>query len=90
VEVSVHPGYAALLAARTWHASQEVGEPAADGWIPLRFHVFLGGEFRTWLLGWGPWLRVETPSKLRAWAERMRLEPGPDAEPERDDLFRIV
>jgi predicted DNA-binding transcriptional regulator YafY len=90
VEVHIHPGYSPLLADRTWHPSQRVGEPGEDGWVPLRFHVFPGGEFRTWLLGWGPWLRVVEPSSLREWVERMRAAPGPNAQPEPDDLFRIA
>ncbi len=90
VEVRIHPGYAPLLADRTWHPSQEVGDPDADGWIPLRFHVFPGGEFRTWLLGWGPWLRVEYPPALKAWAERMRGPLRPGEGPDAEDLFRIV
>jgi len=90
VEVRIHPGYAPLLADRTWHPSQEVGEPDDEGWIPLRFRVFPGGEFRTWLLGWGPWLRVVHPPELKAWAARMEAPLADGASPDEEDLFRIV
>lgn len=90
VEVRIHPGYAPLLADRTWHPSQEVGEPGPDGWLPMRFDVFPGGEFRTWLLGWGPWLRVTHPPDLAAWVQQMRRPLESGAVPGEEDLFRIV
>ena len=90
VEVRVHPGYRPLLADRVWHPSQEVGDPDEDGWIPMRFQVFPGGEFRTWLLGWGPWLEVVSPSPLATWFRSMRSGSRPVDGPDEDDLFRIV
>ena len=90
VEVRVHPGYAPLLADRSWHPSQEVGATDHRGWISLKFHVFPGGEFRTWLLGWGPWVEVVSPPELADWVRRMRGPISDQDAPDRDDLFRIA
>jgi len=89
VRLDVHPAFTELVKRRSWHPSQRAGEPGDDGWIPLRFDVFTGGEFRTWLLGWGPWLRVAHPPRLADWIERMRSAPS-DAVPDDDEVFRIV
>ena len=89
VELKVHPVFARLLQRRRWHPTQRVGEADEDGWVSLRFDVFPGGEFRTWVLGWGPWLKVVGPPVLRQWVERMRtLSPG-EGTPEEDEVFRI-
>lgn len=90
VRLAVHPAFAELVRRRSWHRSQSSGEPAQDGWIPLQFHVFTGGEFRTWLLGWGPWLRVEHPPHLVQWVDDMRGHPSGEGEPGADEVFRIV
>ncbi len=88
--VAVHPAFAELVADRVWHPTQRVGEPGPDGWVPIEFDVFAGGEFRTWVLGWGPWIRVEAPASLAAWVEKLRsLSPG-EGRPEDDEVFRIV
>ncbi len=90
VRVAVHPAFGELARRRQWHPSQVVGRPAGDGWIPVTFDVFTGGEFRTWLLGWGPWIRVEQPSALADWVEAIRsMAPGAGA-PDDDEVFRIV
>ena len=90
VRISAHPAFGELVARRQWHPSQQVGGPGADGWIPVTFDVFTGGEFRTWLLGWGPWVRVEHPASLGAWVAQTRsMAPG-DGEPDDDEVFRIV
>ena len=90
VEVAVRPHFAELVARRRWHPSQRAGKPKEDGWIPLQFDVFTGGEFRTWLLGWGPWLRVESPPELNDWLTDMRsIDPGRGT-PGADEVFRIV
>lgn len=89
VRVAVHPAFADLVAERQWHGSQRVGEPAADGWIPLEFEVFPHGELRTWVLGWGPWIRVEEPAALADWVSSARsAEPG-RGDPKAEDLYRI-
>lgn len=90
VQVAVHPRFAELVARRRWHPSQEAGNPTEDGWIPLRFEVFTGGEFRTWLLGWGPWLRVESPPELADWLTSMRSMAAGEGTPGTDEVFRIV
>ncbi len=90
VTVSVHPAFAELVARRRWHPSQEVGNPQEDGWIPVRFDVFTGGEFRTWLLGWGPWLRVDSPADLADWLTSMRSFAPGEGTPGTDEVFRIV
>ena len=90
VTVAVHPAFGELVAERVWHPSQEVGEPLPDGWIPLSFRVFAGGEFRTWMLGWGPWLRVEAPTDLAEWVAQARAMDPAAHEPREDDVFRIV
>ena len=90
VTVEVHPSFAEVVAERCWHPSQRLGQPGSDGWVPVHFEVFPGGEFRSWLLSWGPWLRVTTPDDLREWVENLaKLTPG-EGEPDDDELFRIV
>ena len=90
VFLRVHPAFSKLLERRRWHPSQQGGDADERGWSQLRFLVFPGGEFRTWLLGWGPWVEVESPVALKDWVERMRsLRPG-EGTPEEDEVFRIV
>ena len=90
VRVTVHPAFGELLRRRQWHPTQQMGEPQEDGWIPVTFDVFTGGEFRTWLLGWGPWIRVEHPRSLADWVTNTRaMQPG-DGAPDADEVFRIV
>jgi len=90
VRVEVHPDFSEVVSERRWHPSQQVGEVLEDGWIPMQFEVFTGGEFRTWLLGWGPWLRVVEPAHLRDWVGNLAaLRPG-DGSPDEDEVFRIV
>ena len=90
ISLWVHPAFADLVRRRRWHGSQEVGGTREDGWIALSFDVFAGGEFRTWVLGWGPWVEVEGPAELRDWCSEMRrLSPG-QGDPEADEVFRIT
>ena len=89
VTLAVHPAFSELVARRRWHPSQR-SEVAEDGWIRLQFEVFTGGEFRTWLLGWGPWLRVESPSALADWVESMRSAAPGEGTPDDEEVFRIV
>jgi len=90
VVVEVHPAFAEVVAERRWHQSQRLGSAGADGWVPMHFEVFTGGEFRSWLLSWGPWLRVVSPIDLRQWVEGLAaLSPG-EGEPDDDEVFRIV
>jgi len=90
VRVEVHPDFEEVIAERRWHDSQEVGEAAPDGWLSMQFDVFTGGEFRTWLLGWGPWLRVVEPAHLSEWLSGLNaLSPG-EGDPDEDEVFRIV
>ncbi len=90
VHIAVHPAFADLVAERRWHPSQEVGEPRDDGWIPIEFEVFTGGEFRTWLLGWGPWVWVESPPELARWIANLRTTVPGEGEPDAEEVFRIV
>ncbi|MEE2829759.1 MAG: WYL domain-containing protein [Myxococcota bacterium] len=90
VSLRVHPAFAQLLERRRWHPSQRSGDPDERGWPQLRFRVFPGGEFRTWLLGWGPWLEVESPASLKDWVDRMRSLRTGEGNPEEDEVFRIV
>lgn len=90
VRIAVHPAFGELVRRRQWHPSQVVGDPADDGWIPLTFDVFTGGEFKTWLLGWGPWIRVEHPPALAEWVGRTHATPPGDGAPDNNDVFRIV
>lgn len=89
VRVALHPAFAELAAERVWHRSQRVGTPGPDGWVPVEFEVFLGGEFRTWLLGWGPWIRVDAPASLAGWLARQRRPDAASGQPEPEELFRI-
>jgi predicted DNA-binding transcriptional regulator YafY len=89
VEVAIHPAFADVAEGRRFHASQERLPAASDGWLRLAFTVFPDGEFRTWLLGWGPYLRVLSPDRLAAWVDR-RVGPAEGRpEPEEDEVFRI-
>ena len=90
VNLRVHPAFTQLVQRRRWHPSQEVGKPFSDGWVPLSFEVFAGGEFRTWVLGWGPWIEVLGPPALVEWVGKMRnLKPG-EGSPEEAEVFRIT
>jgi predicted DNA-binding transcriptional regulator YafY len=89
VVVAVHPAFEDLVAARRWHGSQQALPPADDGWLRLGFDVFPHGELRTWVLGWGPWLRVEEPAALADWVEQARAATVGEGEPEADELYRI-
>jgi predicted DNA-binding transcriptional regulator YafY len=90
VQLEVHPDFAELVQRRRWHPTQTVGERTPGGWIPVHFDVFAGGEFRTWVLGWGPWVRVLGPPHLVEWVAKMRgLESGVGT-PEEDEVFRIT
>ena len=90
VRISVHPAFIDLVRRRRWHPSQIDEGPGADGWIGLCFDVFPHGEFRTWILGWGPHVRVEHPPALRAWVERSRVARPGELEPDDDEVHRIV
>lgn len=90
VRIAVHPAFGDLMAERIWHPSQVVGSPDQDGWIPIEFEVFTGGEFRTWLLGWGPWMRVESPPALASWIAHLRSVQIGDGAPDAEEVFRIV
>jgi predicted DNA-binding transcriptional regulator YafY len=90
VRVEVHPAFAEVVSERLWHESQQVGEPAEDGWLSMQFEVFTGGEFRTWLLGWGPWLRVVEPAHLERWITDLATTSPSENAPDEDEVFRIV
>jgi predicted DNA-binding transcriptional regulator YafY len=90
VRVEVQPAFAEVVAERRWHESQQLGEPAEDGWLSMQFDVFTGGEFRTWLLGWGPWLRVVEPAHLNRWIHDLAATSPGEHAPDEDEVFRIV
>ena len=59
-----------LIAARTWHPSQQL-EPLEDGGVRLSMDVSDMSQVGHWLIGWGPWVTVREPPEL---VERVKWE----------------
>ncbi len=65
VKIYVDPPLTRLFLETSYHESQEIEELSA-GKICCSFVVYDSPEFRTWLLGWGRYIEVIEPEKLRA------------------------
>lgn len=67
-EIAFDAPIAAYVRARVWHASQEVRD-AADGSLTLTMTVCHDWALRSWILSWGPFARVLSPSTLATQVE---------------------
>jgi predicted DNA-binding transcriptional regulator YafY len=63
IVVTFKPRVASYVRERTWHASQKLTE-LPDGGIRITLHVSADSSLRTWILGFGPFAKVESPSWL--------------------------
>jgi predicted DNA-binding transcriptional regulator YafY len=63
VEIVFDARVAPYVWARVWHASQELRDDAQGG-LTLRLEVCHDWALRSWILSWGPFARVSTPSAL--------------------------
>jgi len=63
VDIEFEPRVAPFVRARVWHPSQQIRD-AADGRIVLSLDVCHDWALRNWILGWGPFARVVSPSSL--------------------------
>ena len=58
---------------RIWHHSQKV-EPSGDGGVEVRLKVGISPELETWILGFGPAVKVLEPTVLRDRIRRLHTE----------------
>jgi predicted DNA-binding transcriptional regulator YafY len=65
VEIAFDAQIAPYVRARVWHTSQEVRD-GDDGALMLTLHVCHDWALRSWILSWGPFARVISPTKLGA------------------------
>lgn len=63
VVVAFAPRIAAYVRERTWHRSQKLLD-LADGGVRMTLNVCADAALRTWILGFGAFARVESPSWL--------------------------
>ena len=63
VEIEFEPRVAPYVRARVWHASQQLRE-GSGGTLVLSMNVCHDWALRSWILSWGPFARVLTPSSL--------------------------
>jgi predicted DNA-binding transcriptional regulator YafY len=63
VELQFEPQVAPYVRARVWHASQQVVDDAA-GRLKLTLDVCHDWALRSWILSWGPFVRVVSPTSL--------------------------
>jgi predicted DNA-binding transcriptional regulator YafY len=63
VVIAFAPRIASYVRERTWHQSQEA-EDTADGGVRLTLHVSIDAPLRSWILGFGAFAKVESPSWL--------------------------
>jgi predicted DNA-binding transcriptional regulator YafY len=63
VVVSFQPRIASYVRERTWHASQKFTN-LADGGLRMVLNVSADAALRTWILGFGAFAKVESPSWL--------------------------
>ncbi len=61
------------VAERTWHHSQRL-EPLPDGEVVLHMRVGLSPELESWILGFGPDVKVLAPPELAARIRRLHAE----------------
>ena len=63
IVVTFKPRVASYVRERTWHASQKFTN-LADGGVRMTLQVSADAALRTWILGFGAFARVESPSWL--------------------------
>jgi predicted DNA-binding transcriptional regulator YafY len=63
VIVTFAPRIASYVRERTWHKSQKADD-TADGGVRLTLHVSIDAPLRSWILGFGAFAKVESPSWL--------------------------
>ena len=63
VEIAFEPRVAPYVRARVWHASQQLRE-GSEGTLVLSMNVCHDWALRSWILSWGPFARVLTPTSL--------------------------
>jgi predicted DNA-binding transcriptional regulator YafY len=68
VQLRFHPQIAASIKERTWHTSQRFKD-RTDGSVTMTFEVSDDYALRSWLLGFGRFVRVLAPSGLVDWIE---------------------
>jgi predicted DNA-binding transcriptional regulator YafY len=68
VQLRFHPHIAASIKERTWHASQRFKD-RSDGSVMMTLEVSDDYALRSWLLGFGRFVRVLAPSDLVDWIE---------------------
>jgi predicted DNA-binding transcriptional regulator YafY len=68
VQLRFHPQIAASIKERTWHASQRFKD-RSDGSVMMALEVSDDYALRSWLLGFGRFVRVLAPSDLVDWIE---------------------
>jgi predicted DNA-binding transcriptional regulator YafY len=68
VELRFHPQIAASIKERTWHASQRFKD-RADGSVMMTLDVSDDYALRSWLLGFGRFVRVLAPAVLADWIQ---------------------
>jgi predicted DNA-binding transcriptional regulator YafY len=66
VQLRFHPQIAATIKERTWHASQRFKD-RTDGSVMMTLEVSDDYALRSWLLGFGRFVRVLAPSDLVDW-----------------------
>jgi predicted DNA-binding transcriptional regulator YafY len=68
VRLGFHPQIAASIKERTWHVSQRFTD-RADGSVMMTLEVSDDYALRSWLLGFGRFVRVLAPSDLADWIQ---------------------
>ena len=66
VKLSFHPQVSASVKERTWHASQQFKD-RADGSVVMTLEVSDDYALRSWILGFGRFVRVLAPATLVGW-----------------------
>ena len=66
VVLRFHKDVADSITERTWHPSQQL-KPRTDGSIVLTMQVSDDYALRSWILGFGRYVRVESPAGLADW-----------------------
>lgn len=81
VQLRFHRAIAASIRERTWHASQQLKD-RSDGSVVMTLQVSDDYALRSWILGFGRFVRVMAPDPLVDWVEeeldraRQQYEPG--------------
>ena len=68
VQLRFHPQIAASIKERTWHASQQFKD-RSDGSVVMTLEVSDDYALRSWILGFGRFVRVLAPAHLVDWIQ---------------------